>query len=212
MRQAIILGTGGHCRTVLSILLDVGSHNILSIMELAELRHGETILGIPVNAEVSSLNSFRGQSKIDVFLAIGDNTLRQEWWNKVSALNLSIPNLISPHAIVDHFAKLGTGNVICSKAFIGPECKIGNNTLINTGAVVEHEVEVGSHCHLGSSSTVAGRSRIKDNCFIGAGSTVIDNLTIASGTIIGAGATVISSINCSGGTYVGTPARLLPNI
>jgi sugar O-acyltransferase (sialic acid O-acetyltransferase NeuD family) len=207
MRRAIILGTGGHCRVVLSILLDVGRHHMLEIIELTELRRGETILGIPVNATVSKLDSFRGQSIVDVFIAIGNNELRRKWWYKVKELDLLLPNLVSPHAIVDRSAKLGEGNVVCAKAFIGPECKIGNNNLINTGAIVEHEVQIGSHCHLSSSSTVAGRSRIHSDCFVGAGATVIDNLTIVSGTTLGAGAVLLSGIEQPNGVYVGMPAR-----
>ena len=207
MRRAIILGTGGHCRMVLSILLEVDRHYVLDIFELAELRFGETILGIPVNATASNLDSFRGKSTVDVFLAIGNNVLRQEWWHKVKDLELPLPNLISPHATVNRFAKLGVGNVVCARAFIGPECEIGNNNLINTGAIVEHEVKMGSHCHLSSSSTIAGRSRIYDNCVVGAGATVIDNLTIASDTTLGAGAVLISNIEHSNGVYVGIPAR-----
>jgi sugar O-acyltransferase (sialic acid O-acetyltransferase NeuD family) len=207
MRRAIIIGTGGHCRVVLSILLEVGLHQVLDIIELAKLRHDETILGIPVSGSAENLDSFRGQSTIDVFLAIGNNVLRREWWFKVKELELPLPNLISPHAIVDRFAILGEGNVVCSKAFIGPECKMGNNNLINTGATAEHEVQIGSHCHLCPSSTVAGRSRIHDDCLIGAGATVIDNLTIASGTALGAGAVLTGSIEQSNGVYVGIPAR-----
>jgi sugar O-acyltransferase (sialic acid O-acetyltransferase NeuD family) len=212
MRQAIILGTGGHCRVVLSILMDVGSHHILDIIELAELRSGEAILGFPVNATASDLSSFCTQSTVDVFLAIGSNALRREWWYKVKALNLPLPNLISPHAIVDRYAKLGEGNVICAKAFLGPECKVGNNNIINTGAVLEHESELGSHCHLSSSSTVAGRSCIHDDCFIGAGATIIDNLTVASKTTLGAGAVLISDINHSGSVCVGVPAKNLVGV
>jgi sugar O-acyltransferase (sialic acid O-acetyltransferase NeuD family) len=212
MRQAIILGTGGHCRVVLSILMEVGSHHILDIIELAEPRQGEAILDIPVNATGSDLFSFCTQSSVDVFLAIGNNALRREWWFKVKALNLPLPNLISPNAIVDRYAKLGEGNVICAKAFIGPECKVGNNNIINTGAILEHESELGSHCHLSPSSTVAGRSCIHDHCLIGAGATIINNLTVASETTLGAGAVLISDINNTGGVYVGVPAKNLVGV
>ena len=212
MRQAIILGTGGHCRVVLSMLMDVGSHHILGIMELAELRPGETILGFPVNATMSDLNSFRAQSTVDVFLAIGDNALRREWWCRVIELNLPLPNLISPHAIVDRYAKLGAGNIICAKAFVGPECKVGNNNIINTGAILEHEVELGNHCHLSSNSIVAGRSCIHDHCFIGAGATIIDNLTIASKTTVGAGAVLINNVDQSSCVFVGVPAKNLVGV
>ncbi|CAN1534470.1 CysE Serine acetyltransferase [Methylophilaceae bacterium] len=209
MRQAVILGTGGHCRVVLSVLKDLGSHHILDILELAELRPSETILDFPVNATVSNLSSFCTQPLVDVFLAIGDNLLRREWWYKVNELKLPLPNLISPYAIIDPYAELGEGNVICAKAFIGPECKVGNNNIINTGATLEHEAELGSHCHLSSSSTVAGRSCIHDDCFIGVGATIIDNITIASKTTLGAGAVLITNIDQSGSVYVGVPAKKL---
>jgi UDP-N-acetylbacillosamine N-acetyltransferase len=212
MRQAVILGTGGHCRVVLSVLKDVGSHHILDILELAELRPSETILDYPVNSTVSSLSSFCTQPFVDIFLAIGDNSLRREWWQKVNELNLPLPNLISPYAMVDSFAELGKGNLICAKAFVGPECKVGDNNIINTGAILEHESELGSHCHLSSSSTVAGRSCIYDDCFIGAGAIVIDNIKVASKTTLGAGAVLVKDIDQSGSIYVGVPAKKLVKI
>ncbi len=207
MRQAIILGTGGHCRVVLSMLLEAGLHHVAEIIELSELRYGESIMGIPVRTTALSLKSFSGIPKTDVFLAIGNNKIRRQWWEKVNELNLPLPNLISSHAIIDDFAKLGEGNIVCARAFIGPECIIGNNNLVNTGAILEHEVQVGSHCHLSSSSTVAGRSRIHDGCFLGAGAIIIDKLSIAAESTIGAGAVVISNIEQADGVYVGTPAQ-----
>lgn len=207
MRQALVLGTGGHCRVVLSLLADVGQHHVLEIIELDVLRLGETIMGTPVTATASCLDEFRGRRDMDIFLAIGNNGTRRWWWEKVKELDLPLPNLISPHAIVDRFAKLGEANVVCSRAFIGPECKLGNNNLINTGAIVEHEVQIGSHCHLASSSTVAGRSRIDDECFIGTAATIIDGVTIAAGTTLGAGAVLIRRIEQPNGVYVGIPAQ-----
>ena len=212
MRQALIVGTGGHCRVLLSLLAARGEHEVIGIVDLAEPRAGEVVMGIPVICSSTGLEAFRGRTDLDVFLAIGDNALRRTWWEKSNELGLALPNLVSPHAIVDRRARLGGSNVVCARVFIGPEAILGDNNLINTAAVVEHEVKVGSHCHLAPSSTVAGRCQIGDGCFVGAGATVIDSVDVASGITIGAGGTVIRSITEPGGVYVGTPAkRLVPS-
>lgn len=207
MRQAVVLGTGGHCRVILSLLAACGQHQVLQIIELGEHHLNERIMGHSITPFASALMNLAGKEDIDVFLAIGDNATRRHWWAKIMESGLPMPNLISPHAVVDATAKLGEANVVCAKAFIGPESRIGVNNLINTGATVEHEVVIGSHCHLAPSSTVAGRSRLEDLCFIGAGATIIDKLSVASATTLGAGATLIRDVEESGGVYVGVPAR-----
>ena len=206
MRHAIILGAGGHCRTILSILNEVKVYQFFDIVELG-FPSGETIMNVPTTANTSIFESIETKEKIDVFLAIGDNNIRKYWWDRLKELEFSMPNLISPRAIVDPFAKLDEANVVCARAFIGPECRIGCNNLINTGAILEHEVSVSNHCHVGPSSTIAGRSHLQDQCFIGVGATVINHISIASNTILGAGSVLIKSVENSNGTYVGVPAK-----
>lgn len=207
MRQAVVMGTGGHCRVVLSLLMAVKSHTINQIIELGEPRSGELIMGKLVTQNCNNINEFCGRGDVDFFLAIGDVNIRKIWWERLIELQFLMPNLISPHAIIDETAELGKGNVVCARAFIGPLAEIGDNNLINTGAIIEHEVIVGDHCHLAPASLVAGRSKIPNLCFIGAGSTIIDNVSISSGTTVGAGATLISNIDHADSVVVGVPAR-----
>jgi sugar O-acyltransferase (sialic acid O-acetyltransferase NeuD family) len=207
VRQALILGAGGHCRVVASILKDCDDHEILGIIDLCDPKSGEQIMDLPVIGSAACLEAYLGYKNLDVYLAIGDNAIRRLWWQKVRSLDISMPNLISPSAIVNCYSIMGESNIICAKALVGPEAKIGINNLINTGAVVEHEVLIGDHCHLAASSTIAGRSRVGDECLIGASATVINGISVEERTIIGAGATLISNINEPGGVYVGTPAK-----
>ena len=207
MRQAVVLGTGGHCRVVLSILNAVKTHSVNQVIELGESRTGENIMGTLVTPTAKNIGDFCGNVNFDFFLAIGNNYTRKLWWERLEKMNFLMPNLISPHAIIDETAKLGQGNIICSRAFIGPFARIGDDNLINTGAILEHESIVGDHCHLAPASLLAGRSKISDLCFIGAGSTIIDNISISSGTTLGAGATLISNIDQVNSVFVGLPAR-----
>ena len=207
MRKAIVIGTGGHCRVILSLVSAIGEHEIVGILDLVDHRQGEVILGIPVTGSVLNLNDMPAANTCDVFLAIGDNKLRKHWWHKMMDLGYGLPNLVSPHAIVDSHAELGVSNVICAKSYIGPDATVGNNNLINTGAVLEHEARLGSHVHLSPLSVVAGRTSLGDECMVGAGATVIDELSVAAGSIVGAGATVVRDIVNEGGIYLGTPAK-----
>lgn len=206
-RKSLIIGAGGHCRVVVSLLVARGDRDALGIIDLAEPRGGESIMGVAIIGSTGRLAEYRGRDDIDVFLAIGDNAVRRTWWQALRESGLAFPSLVSPQAIVDPTARLGEGTVVCARAFVGPDAVVGNNALLNTSCIVEHEVRIGDHCHLAPSSTVAGRSRIGDGCFIGAGATVIDRITIAADVTVGAGATVVRDIDATGGVYVGVPAR-----
>jgi UDP-N-acetylbacillosamine N-acetyltransferase len=207
VQQALILGTGGHSRVILSILATEYSDHFVSIVELGAPRPHERIMGKPVDVRLTDLHHFRDRDDIDVFLAIGDQNLRKTWWEKIKSFGLRMPNLISPHAYVDETAVLGESNIVCARAFVGPEAKVGSNNLINTAAILEHEVRIGDHCSVAPSALILGRCRVGNSCFVGANATLVDGISVASRTIIGAGAVVIKTVEREGGTYIGVPAK-----
>jgi sugar O-acyltransferase (sialic acid O-acetyltransferase NeuD family) len=207
MRHAVILGTGGHSRVVLSILASMQSCHSVSLVELGSPRTMERIMGNKVSLNHKDLQKFAGREDIDIFLAIGDNKVRKHWWEIVKNLRLPMPNLVSPHALIDKSAVMGESNVVCARAFVGPQATIGNNNLINTAAIIEHEANIGDHCSLGPSSSISGRSRLGDLCFVGTGAIVIDGISTTSRTVIGAGAVLVKSVTTEGGIYVGVPAK-----
>jgi sugar O-acyltransferase (sialic acid O-acetyltransferase NeuD family) len=211
MRKAILLGAGGHSRVVQSILCEIQSHSTVGIIDIGKTKldaeiPGEVIMGLPVLSQ-NVLKKFMGCKELDVFLAIGDCSLRSYWWEKVLNMGFHLPNLLSPNAIVHPSVSLGSANVICSGVFIGPEVRIGSNNLINTGSILEHESFVGSHCHIAPRSIIAGRAHVADGCFVGAGSVIIDNIKVADFTTVGAGAVITADIIEPSGVYVGVPGR-----
>jgi sugar O-acyltransferase (sialic acid O-acetyltransferase NeuD family) len=205
-KQAIVIGTGGHSRVVLSILSNLNTHNIFGVLDLREIQTGETILGIPVIGSIDSIKEF-DNNVFEIFLAIGDNSLRKSIFLRLKSHKFSLPNLISQYAIVDVNSNMGEANIICPKAFIGPSSIIGDNNIINTGAIIEHEASIKDHCNFSPLSIVAGRSSVDNECFIGSSATIIDKINITEKVIIGAGSTVIDDI-LKPGTYVGSPAKL----
>ncbi len=209
MKSALVLGTGGHSRVIISILSTFREMEIIGAVELGKYNAGEKILDVPVLGSVQVLEDIHDRDQVNIYLAIGDNKLRRDWFHKVKEMGYSLPNLLSSDALIDRYAKMGEGNIVCSRAYIGPGATLGDNNLINTASLIEHEVQVGSHCHFAPSSTVAGRVSIGDETFIGAGATIIDQIRIAERTTIGAGAVVIKTIESAGATFAGVPAKCL---
>lgn len=216
MRRAILLGAGGHSRVVLSILAEVGAHSSIGVIDInkthLDVKNScELIMGVPV-LSLDALKKFIGCNDVDVFLAIGNSSIRSQWWKKMLDMEFSMPNLLSPKAIVHSSVFLGSANVICSGVFIGPEATLGSDNLINTGSILEHESSVGNHCHIAPRAVIAGRSHIADNCFVGAGSVIIDNISIGESTTVGAGAIIVADIKKPNGVYVGVPGRRMNKV
>jgi sugar O-acyltransferase (sialic acid O-acetyltransferase NeuD family) len=208
MKKAIVIGTGGHSRVIISMLKYETKYSILAVLELNKYRKGEKILDCNVlQFKDSYINQFVNRSDVSFFFALGGNSIREEIFQKIRSLGLFTPSLISSHAHIDPSATLGIANVICAKAHIGPMVIVGNNNLINTGAIIEHESIIGDHCHIAPSATIAGRVDIKSSCFIGAGATIIENLSIATHTTLGAGSTLVRCISEANHLYAGVPAK-----
>lgn len=141
-----------------------------------------------------------------LFVAIGYNHLAFKK-SLIERLKGKIPflNIISPQALVDSSAVLGSNVMIYPGAIIDKEVHLNDGVTINLGSIISHNSIIGSSCFVAPGVTVAGFCDVGDCSFIGAGSTIIDNVTIADNCKIGAGAVVVKPLLQSG-LYLGIPA------
>ena len=204
--KCIILGAGGQCRVILSLLQE-GNTKYLPIGIIDNVLHkNEEVLSIPVLGGINLLEKYHQDGINNIFLAIGDNFKRKVMFDLVKSAGFDCPNLISDKANVSQSAELGEANIICPFVNVGPQAKIVNNNLINTHSTIEHESVIQSHCHVAPMSVVSGKSLLGDFVFLGAGSTIIDKISIASNTSVAAGSVVINDIKSPGYLYTGVPA------
>ncbi len=197
MNKFILLGAGGHARSVADVILS--SYDKPSIVFFDS---NANVKGTLYGCEI--VNSFPDNFKAPIIIAIGDNNIRKRIFDKSTGMNFG--KVLSSKAYISERSKLGEGVFIGNFSHIGPEAEIGDNTIVNNNAVVEHEVKIGKHCHIAPNSAISGRCVLGDLVFVGVGATIINNITICSNVIIGAGATVKDHIT-EPGTYVGTPAK-----
>jgi len=194
-KTLIIIGCGGHARSIADVALFNGYKKLVFVDENA--RENETILGFYVKNDFTLL-----ETSNQFIIGIGDNNKRETTF----ATYVSGIKLISNDAYIGAQVSIDEGVFVGHNAYIGPLTCIGRNTIINTHAIVEHECIIGKHSHISINSTIAGRCKIGDNVFIGAGAIVKDGIEICSHVTIGSGSVVINDIAKSG-VYVGIPAK-----
>lgn len=199
-RGLLILGFGGHARSVADVARDLGIAEMAFVDPGA--RAGQAFSGFPVFGAVPEPLP----PGWTVFPAAGDNAVRQRQVEGAAAQGLLMEPLISRRAYVGLGATVLPASFIAHHAHIGPMATIARGALINTGAIVDHDSRVGEFTHIAVNATIAGGCNIGSLVFIGAGATVIHNVDIVNGVTVGAGSTVIDDIT-EPGVYVGSPVR-----
>lgn len=200
--KLVIMGFGGHARSVADVALTCGYLELLFVEQNAAQE--ENFLGHRVVKNLDGLDS----SWRDAFPASGDGLQRKKQCETIEKMGLSLVSLVSPLASVGVGSLISSGCFVGKHAHIGPMAKIGRACIINTGAIVEHEADVGDYSHVSVNAAIAGRSKLGAFSMLGASATIIDRLSVTDCVVIGAGAVVVASIK-DPGTYVGIPARRL---
>ena len=77
------------------------------------------------------------------FVALGNNALRVQLIQKLTAVGYQLPVFIHPAAVVSRSAGLGAGSVVLPFAFVGANVRVGVGCLLNAGAVVDHDAALG---------------------------------------------------------------------
>ena len=208
VNDVLIVGAGGHCRVVLSILHSYKNFNVIGIADRDSLNFGEEISGSVIKYSWKNFTEIYEKGTQYAVIAIGDNDERKELFSRLSSLGFEIPTIIHPSAIIEKDAVVGNGCVICMGIKIGTQVSIGKNGIVWTGSIIDHEAKIGDYVFIAPGCNIAGRVKIGDGSFVGIGSTIKEKITIGKSVVIGAGSVVISDI-CDNTTVAGVPAKTL---
>lgn len=192
MKDLLILGCGGHSRTVIDTAKLLG-RSIVGLIDLNFSGVDERILGVSVIGGSDQLANY-SPDNAEVFIAIGDNEERSEVSDWVKNQGFTIISLVHPSAIVSSTVTVGKGVIVCAGCIINPMAKLADGVIVNTGSIVDHETAVGEFTHLAPGTRIAGRVSIGKHSFIGIGASVVDKVTLGDNVIVGAGSVVLHSI------------------
>lgn len=206
-RPLILIGGGGHCKSVIEVAESAG-YEIKGILDMPDEVGKEVLPGHKVIGTDDEIPQYVEECEFVITVGFIKNpVLRIKLYNKVKAAGGRLATIIASTAHVSKYAELGEGTVIMHQAFVNAGAKIGDNCIINTFVNIEHDAVVGNQCHISTGTMVNGECKIGENCFIGSQSVCANCIEIASDIIVGAGSVVRKSIRMKG-IYAGNPAIL----
>lgn len=206
MKPILLIGGGGHCKSVIEAVESQG-REILGVLDRPEVL-GKDVLAYKIIGTDDDIPAYVDKSEFVITVGFIKNpATRIKIYNKVKEAGGTLATVIASTAHVSRYANLGEGTVIMHQAFVNAGAQIGDNCIINTFCNIEHDAHVGSQSHISTGTMVNGDCKIGERCFVGSLSVLANGISICDDTIVGAGSLVRKSI-IQKGIYSGNPAIL----
>jgi len=209
MEKILLVGAGGHCKVVISIILKNDNYEIYGISDEKKSLHGQKILDYNISFSEKNWSDISLYCK-NALVAFGNTDIpyqRKKIFEKLKKYHFELPIIISKDSIIAEDVKIGEGSVVMPGAVINPGTVIGKNCIINTGCVIDHDCNIGEHTHIAPGVTCSGGVFIDKLCHIGTGATIIQSIIIGYETLVAAGAVVVKNIPQKS-RVKGVPAKL----
>lgn len=198
----IIIGASGHGKVVADIAVKMNRWK--EIVFLDDNQSIKKHLGFDVVGNTNDTNEYK--ERADFFVAIGDNSIRENIQERLMNNRFSIATLIHPDAVIAIDVEIGIGTAVMAGVVINTSTRIGDGCIINTSSSIDHDNMIKDFVHISPGVKLAGTVSIGTGTWLGIGSIVINNISIIERSLIGAGSLVIEDINTPG-TYMGSPVR-----
>ncbi len=206
-KQVYIIAASGHAKVVIDIFEQEGSYEIAGIID-SRLEKGAEFFGYEVLGTRDTLSSLMKERPAELFVAIGDNWMRQkaveDLLDKVE--NPVFANAIHPAASIARGVELGHGIAVMGGAVINSGTSIGNFAIVNTQSSVDHDCSLGSFASVAPGAVLGGNVRVGAYSAVAMGCLVKHGVSIGEHSVVGAGSFLLSE--CADHVVMyGTPAR-----
>lgn len=185
MNQIVLIGGGGHCKSVIDVIEQQARFNIAGIVDKPNFL-GSKILGYSVIGNDLDLKSLAKRYKYALITVgyIKSPLTRIKLFNLAKKAGFILPKIVSSNAYVSKHSKIGSGTVIMHDAIVNADTSIGDNCIINSKALIEHDCKISSHCHVSTNAIINGGVKIEAKCFIGSNVTTKNNIIIRENSFI----------------------------
>lgn len=218
MKGYLIVGTGGHGRTVLSYLERAdGPRSQIAFVDMFEKR-ADTIVGCPIVGDLTKRIQHPFDS-VKVIVAYGcsptkGNKERQSASMTVARLlgdDFRFTTVIDPSAVITPDATVASNVSIGSLAIVGTGSSVSEGVILNNSVIVDHDARVGAFSQLSPGALVMGDTTIGERVFLGAGAVIRDDISVGADSVVGMGAIVTEDIP-SNALVMGNPAKVVKRL
>jgi len=200
-----IFGAGGHGKVVAEAALASGWQDITFYDD--KFPHENHIGSYVVSGNFKNLISDAGCYD-GCHVAIGSNNIRLDFIKRLKSVDIRLPNIIHPSAIISSTVLLADAACILPGVIVNAGSKIGVGVILNSASSIDHDCKVEDAVHISPGAHLGGGVTVGPKSWIGIGATVINAIQIGADAIVGAGSVVIRDVP-SGVTSVGVPSRVI---
>lgn len=207
-KRILLIGGGGHCKSVLDSLLELNQYVEIGIVDKKE-NLGKSLMGVPVVGCDDDLPTLFRDGYRYAFVtigSIGNPTLRIKLFNLLSEIGYEIPFIVDDSAKASKHAIIEQGVFIGKQSTINAGALIQKGAIINSGSIVEHDCQIGAFSHIAPGAVLGGEVVVGENSHVGSNTTVKQQIHIGSNSIIGMGSVVLQNIDHHTMAY-GNPCR-----
>lgn len=206
MKPLILVGGGGHCKSVIDAAESAG-YNILGVLDIPE-NVGKQVLAYSVIGTDDDIPQYVDKAEFIITVGFIKNpAIRIRIYNRIKEAGGKLATIVASTARVSKYATVGEGTVVMHQAFVNAGAQIGENCIINTFCNIEHDAHVGAQSHISTGTMVNGDCKVGERVFIGSQSVLANGIEVCDDIIVGAGSFVRKTI-CQKGIYSGNPAIL----
>ncbi|MBY0206040.1 acetyltransferase [Paenibacillus cucumis (ex Kampfer et al. 2016)] len=206
-RKILLIGGGGHCKSVLDSLLYYDDISEIGIID-QEANLEKKVNGIPIIGSDKDIPRFLSMGYNEAFVTLGSSRQRRVFFQTISNLGFGIPVIIDKSAIISEDVKIGSGSFIGKRAIINAGASLGEGVIVNSGAIVEHDCIIGDFAHVSPGTVLCGEVEIGKDTQVGANSVVRQRVKIGSSTTVGMGSVVLKNISDNVVAY-GNPCKVV---
>jgi sugar O-acyltransferase (sialic acid O-acetyltransferase NeuD family) len=193
MKRLLIVGAGGHGRSVAEAVLAAGKYELVGFVDDAAPAL-QQVWDLPVFGATADLVRCRDYADAAI-VAIGNNRLREALQQRLYPAGFELATVVHPQAMVSPRAIIGAGCAVMAGAIVGTGAQLGAGVIVNCGAVVDHDCRVGDFGHLGVNAAMAGGSVLGHSAWMQAGSVLGYEAMVEAGRVLGPGEAVNKTIN-----------------
>ncbi len=200
-KKLLIIGCGGHSKVATDIA-ELSGYDNIQFLETNESTK-DSFMGRKVNKYVENW-------KDNFFVAIGDNSLRQDIFRSFANDNkfATAVSLFHPTSCISKYAEIMPGSLFLPFTVVNAFVKIGYGVIVNTSSVVEHDNILNEFCSLAPGVKTGGNVEVGCRAAISLGCSIAPGIKIGEDNIIGANSFVKYDTR-DNSIYYGIPARFI---
>lgn len=206
-KEVVIFGIGRHAQLLYYLFKHDSAYQPIAYCydDTAGVLSSDIKEDVPIWT-IPQFLDYSSNHQVFVHVAIGDNKLREKYFNFFKEKGIAFVSYISSYARYWNNLVIGENCFLSQGANLQPFVKIGDNVII-MGASIGHHTVIGSHCLL-SNPVLGGSVNVGQRTFIGMNAIIREKVNIGNSNIIGAG-TVILKDTKDNEVYAmaSTPAR-----